>query len=483
MTGTNTQQGTTSTTTAAVAPKFGGQYGSGNNIFWMGGAPDTNFTKTTSLVPSTPMCIRGLDAVNEMKGYTKRVLEGNSTKFKRDDPNYSLLAFADDALGHMQTYGMDSVFYVKGVDSSGSGGEELFTYHSKYTLEFVKKFVKDKDAAGVYDGFAKSALQESAQWLMNSLDEGLKNSLRHQFLGRPSGPEVWMMIVGEIQADSLRRTTDIAKEFETLTLASFKGENVREYAAKAHDLLVQLEREGQLPKLHLVAILDVFTSCSVMDFKVHFMGRRAAVEKFIRESAGKDPLVVAQMSNLETYATLLEEGKRQYTNLSPKWGPASAAKEAPNAMMAKLTDIEKKVSQVLTPQKAQTAEGAKGKGGKKFKCFRCGKEGHGIKECPENEKDTKDKPKKESSEDDWKFKCPTDGTKEKTVDGAKYFWCGKCRKGKGAWNKTHGSAEHKNGFIKNKKKEGDSGGAGGTGLSANFCQAIVPSSSGWMDNE
>jgi hypothetical protein len=62
------------------------------------------------------MCIRGDDPSTEMKGYNKRVLEGNDIKFKRDDPDYTLLSFAADALSHMETYGMDTVFYMKGVD-------------------------------------------------------------------------------------------------------------------------------------------------------------------------------------------------------------------------------------------------------------------------------------------------------------------------------------------------------------------------------
>ena len=160
------------------------------------------------------------------------------------------------------------------------------------------------------------------------------------------------------------------------------------------------------------------------------------------------------MSNLETYSTLLEEGKRQYTNLAPKWGHASVTHEAPNAMMAKIADLEKKLSQAISPRKDQEALSDKQRRGKRLKCFRCGSDEHLIKDCPEKEDDSERK-KKVKFEDDWKFKCPTDGMKEKTVSGTKYFWCGKCRKGKGVWTTSHGTAEHKVGFLKKTEGEDD----------------------------
>jgi hypothetical protein len=70
--------------------------------------------------------------------YTKRVEDGNPTKFSKDDKEYPLSAFAADALEHMKTHGMDTVFYMKGVSAKAPAGSEegaleLFTYHAKYT--------------------------------------------------------------------------------------------------------------------------------------------------------------------------------------------------------------------------------------------------------------------------------------------------------------------------------------------------------------
>ena len=60
-----------------------------------------------------------------------------------------------------------------------------------------------------------------------------------------------MMIVAEVQSDSLRRSIIYRTQFNALTLASFKGENVREYAEKAYSLLVPLDIDDKLPDDHL----------------------------------------------------------------------------------------------------------------------------------------------------------------------------------------------------------------------------------------
>ena len=263
-------------------PRFGNLLAGSTSVVWIGGPPNERFTKTMHEIPATPMCYRNLDASSEQKAYAKRCLEGNDLKFKRGDPNYTLLLFADDALARMQSTGMDTVFYVKGQGILQES-EELFTYHTKYTRSLIDRFYREaiKDGGCYSDPHSKQALQESAKWLFNSLDSGLKSSLRTTYSKRPSGPQLWMSIVSEVQTTSLRRNRDLIKKFESLSLSNFKGENVEDYAKAVDHLLVQLERDGQLPKLHLLDIVDDLTKCTVMDFKIQWMGRRPAIDKFL----------------------------------------------------------------------------------------------------------------------------------------------------------------------------------------------------------
>ena len=79
----------------------------------------------------TPMCVRGLGPADEQKGYKLRVLTGSEVKFKRDDQTFDLTPFAMVAKNHMETYGMDTFFYMEGTDDlSSAKGVEIFTCHS-----------------------------------------------------------------------------------------------------------------------------------------------------------------------------------------------------------------------------------------------------------------------------------------------------------------------------------------------------------------
>jgi hypothetical protein len=63
------------------------------------------------------------------------------------------------------------------------------------------------------------------------------------------------------------------------------------------DLLAQLERDDQLPLNNLTDSVDQMSACSVMDFNIHWLGRRATVEDFVRATLGKHKSVVAAMPN------------------------------------------------------------------------------------------------------------------------------------------------------------------------------------------
>ena len=355
-----------------------------------------DFSGSHNKMPKTPLCIRGLEPSYEMKGHTARVMSGCATKFKRDDPEFPLMAFATECLNHMESHGLDTVFYLKGVQANGTGGEELFTYHSKYTKSQVDEFiwkaqVADSNGVTKFDSFCVSALQESQQWLLNSLDESLKSALRPSLAKRPTGPQLWMMIVAEVQSDSLRRCQMLVKKFEALSLSKFKGENIRDYSKEAEEILLQLERDDQLPKTHLLDIVDDLTACTVMDFKVMWMGKHPTVEAFVKDSLGKDKNVVALMPNKIHFSDLLEEAKEMFTNLgdSNKWGAMSQSKE--DAMVAQLKAMTAKVNTLTNQLKSkpptnENKDGGGGGGGekKKRRCFVCDSEKHIKKVCPKD---------------------------------------------------------------------------------------------------
>jgi len=271
-----------------------------------------------------------------------------------------------------------------------------------------------------------------------------------------------MAIVGEVQMESLRRVTDMVKKFEAMKVSHFKGENVRDYCTAASSLLLQLEREDQVPSTHLLTIIDALTEVSVQAFAVMWMAKKRDVDNFIRDSAGKDPSVVRSLPNYIHFQNLLDTAKSDYQNLLHKWGPASAPKQDPvKAMQAKLDSVTQqlsKVNQKLTadPKKSSGGGGAQNN---KRKCFRCGSTDHMVKDCP------KPAPERTSNgsgsngngggpnNGKWAPPGPNDPHTKK-VNGTIYYYCKHCCGGKGLWTQNHTTDKHGPNY---KKKSMDKG--------------------------
>ena len=277
-----------------------------------------------------------------------------------------------------------------------------------------------------------------------------------------------MMIAEDVQSSSICLCEDKINMFKSLSLANYKGENVREYADEAEKILTELEIENQLPCLHLVTILDLLTECSVMDFSVQFMSRCTEIEKFVNASSGKDPATVLAMPGYIHYSTLLLQAKKAYLNLAKKWG-ASKSKEALVSQVKTLQSEVKNLNQKLNLKDNQSS----GNGKSKVTCFNCGEEGHISRNCTKPKKNgnnggnnnnnnanngnNNNNNNNQSNNRATSWPAPKDGEPlTKTVNGKEWFYCSKCLRGKGRWNDSHKTDGHKSGFIreqKEKKKE------------------------------
>ena len=80
---------------------------------------------------------------------------------------------------------------------------EIFTYHSRYNKSQVRDAIAKHKADGHLDTYGNKTLQKSYQWLIASLDDTMKNSLKSILNNPVSGPEFWMCIVEKVMADSL----------------------------------------------------------------------------------------------------------------------------------------------------------------------------------------------------------------------------------------------------------------------------------------
>ena len=400
------------------------------NYQWTGGKPNVAWDATENTEAESPFCYRFDDPSKQLKNYTA-LTTCTTQKFKRNDASYTLPSFLRDITGHMTHAGMDSVFYFLNP-SDPTERLSIIAYHARFTTSEIMTQLTMNFANNMYDKYDGANLKMSHTWLINSLDETLLASIRPQFHDNMTGPELFMIMVSEVQSDSIRSLRKKERNFEQLSLSQFPAENVKTMNNAILDICDELERAGGLPDDAILTITEKYTAATSEEFKIHFLTRRSAVEDHLKAIAGKDASVVAGLPNRITYRTLTAESSEKYQGLldNGSWVPANTDKGAAPQVFMTQADVEGLLKQTLDNSKG----GGGGGGLANVICYNCGQKGHVSSKCT-----SPAAPGAGGVDRAWIRIKPPAGTPEvKEVSGKTWSWCERCMR----WTTTHKTSTH-----------------------------------------
>ena len=418
--------------TTVVTPTIGGV---AHGHAWVGGQPDSTWTTTTRTAPATPLCYRVSSPEQAQKTYKARVTPASTAKlFKIGDPDYPLEVYAQDLETHMQTHGMDSLFYV----ACPSTGDMVYTLTDHARILKVNAVASATTFHALYDDFDKDNHETAKQYILATLDPTLKIKL-HPFLrkGMNTVVELWMTIVGKDRTESVQRYEGLIDKAKALRLSQFPGEDVELYASAMLKLCSELEIAQQLPDNMIYHISCHLSQGTHEEFRQRRMLQKMQVSVYLKELSGKTAQARAVMppTSIMDPDSILAAALEDFNEfkLADNWLPAPG-KGVPLAPAGYYCLNQEQINALVLKQ---------GQEGGDRKCYNCNKSGHVKKDCPEPKRATTPSttPSTPATEEKaWRRVAPKNGEPETQTRGPHIFkWCATCTK----WWTSHGTADHK----------------------------------------
>lgn len=423
-------------------PKMGGQRS--NKIVWTGGVPKADWSslEMQTIKPYSVHCYRyPNDPADEAKATVRRTTPPKGVIIKAQTSDFYFVK--NSLIAHSKEHGIDSIFYVPDPKNP-TQVISVLEQHSRLTMEDVAEGIKTLKPA--WDDFDHENDHCAQVLLLNTLDREFARQLQSLHLHTLSAAEVWMMVTRSIQSTSAERFDLLRQKLRDLSPLKIAGQNIMAYCREVREIIQELIEAGQWQWYLLLNVMKGLLQATVPTFQAAFYPIRLAVDRLLTKCASRtdsevealfrdagyhwsDILMLAE----DTYRSLLDNGE---------WGPAGVAKDqkAPDRVfnLANMTvsDI-KALLATLDETKAKTGNTSgkpeDGRNGNKRKCWTCGGTDHIASNCPKKGKD-----KQEPSKENWRTQGPKDGEQNaKVIKDDIYFWCPKCRKGKGLWTKTH----------------------------------------------
>ena len=336
----------------------------------------------------------------------------------------------------MENNGLDTVFRIPNqygaagaiVDVAGAENYLLEAWGTVKTAD-VALFV-DTYVPAHGDSYDRDNLAWSARAISDSIGPALWDSVEKESTGSTSGPEMFQLVLGHVQATSAQAVRDLVAALEKLSLSEEPGEDVTLFSNKVSDICRKIDGSGLPPSDLGLIVAKVMATSTVAKFQLTMDA--------LYNDLDDDPSV-------HTWRDVLLKGKTKYIKLknASLW----------TAEMTKKTDELAGLRAELDTLKASMGASHGGQGGRPSGrvCWTCGSTDHISPDCPNKGTGGQTNPGGATSDSNTNnggapkspYRIPPSGAEphEKVIDGKPCKWCGKC----GRWThgeKLHSTAEH-----------------------------------------
>lgn len=429
---------------SALIPKMGGMKPNSSTIAWTGGVPKADWSaldETQSTKPYSTYCQRNTDDWNEEnKANYRRSTAPKGLQIKSTTTN--LYSVKRSLWAHMCKHGLDTIFYVRDPQIR-TKMINVIEHHSRLTLSYVRTEIAG--LAPAWDSYDTANDESARDVLINSLDTTFLEHLRSLKLERMSAAEVWMTITRSLQSTSTQHFDDLRQKLRTSSPLTVPNQNIMVYCRFLRETIEDLVQANEWHWSLLLNVVQNLLKANNQTFQAQFHLLRISVDRVLREISSLPANEAEEYVRNRSlhYDDIIMTAEDLYKSLldNASWEPAKLPKDsgkAPEQTLGNLANMTLTDFQALLASNNKNNENNGNKKKKnekssdgKRKCWTCQSTEHVAANCPNKDTAT-------TSDSSWRTKPPKENEKHTKMHKDKiYFWCPKCRQGKGFWTQTH----------------------------------------------
>ena len=232
--------------------------GSESYYYAFGGAPKSDWSgikdPTTRLI--SDMCCRPTDRVSGQKATISRQ-KGLELKYAQ---GVKVSDFQKKVLDHLKDYGLDTIAYLPDPQAEASTLDVLnvISHHARFTGNMEKSIQSCKDISMKYDSWDKRHDNEALKFLMNSIDETVKQGFESFQDDDDTFAATWLKLIHYLITTSAKTYDALKDKIRKLKPQQYAGQNVSKMSQDYLVLAKELENAGHFDSSLILSMVDGF---------------------------------------------------------------------------------------------------------------------------------------------------------------------------------------------------------------------------------